>query len=103
MINATCPKHGGARGFTNVMMTKVGGTITLDPHATVTIKPRPAGPQPKRQRHKPVAVSADAVYVGGAGLSIAGSRRVRPGGRVARHTEEKVTRSGSARQPLRET
>jgi hypothetical protein len=34
VIHATCTKHGGSRGFTNVVMTKVGGRITLDPHAT---------------------------------------------------------------------
>lgn len=34
VIQATCTKHGGSRGFTNVVMTKVGGRITLDPHAT---------------------------------------------------------------------
>ncbi len=34
VIRATCTRHGGPRGFTNVVMTKVGGTITLDPHAT---------------------------------------------------------------------
>ena len=34
VIQATCTKHGGSRGFTNLVMTKVGGRITLDPHAT---------------------------------------------------------------------
>ncbi len=34
VIHATCTRHGGSRGFTNVVMTKVGGRITLDPHAT---------------------------------------------------------------------
>lgn len=34
MIQATCIKHGGAKGFTNVVMTKRGGEIELDPHAT---------------------------------------------------------------------
>ncbi|MGH3694940.1 MAG: hypothetical protein ACRDRX_13295 [Pseudonocardiaceae bacterium] len=34
VFHATCIRHGGSRGFTNVVMTKVGGTITLDPHAT---------------------------------------------------------------------
>ena len=34
VIHATCIRHGGARGFTNVVMSKVGGRITLDPHAT---------------------------------------------------------------------
>jgi hypothetical protein len=27
-------KHGGSRGFTNVMPTKRGGEIELDPHVT---------------------------------------------------------------------
>jgi hypothetical protein len=34
VIHATCTKHGGSRGFTNLVLTKVGGRITLDPHAT---------------------------------------------------------------------
>jgi hypothetical protein len=34
VIHPTCTRHGGSRGFTNVVMPKVGGTITLDPHAT---------------------------------------------------------------------
>ncbi len=34
VIHATCTQHGGSRGFTTVVMTKVGGRITLDPHAT---------------------------------------------------------------------
>jgi hypothetical protein len=34
VIRATCTKHGGARGFTNVVMRKRGGEIELDPHAT---------------------------------------------------------------------
>ncbi|MGH3821741.1 MAG: hypothetical protein ACRDRA_02685 [Pseudonocardiaceae bacterium] len=34
VIHGTCTKHGGSRGFTNVVMTKIGGRITLDPHAT---------------------------------------------------------------------
>jgi hypothetical protein len=34
VIHATCTRHGGSRGFTNVVMSKIGGTITLDPHAT---------------------------------------------------------------------
>jgi hypothetical protein len=34
VIRATCIKHGGARGFTNVVMRKRGGEIELDPHAT---------------------------------------------------------------------
>jgi hypothetical protein len=36
VIQATCTKHGGARGFTNVVLTKRGGEIELDPHATGT-------------------------------------------------------------------
>jgi hypothetical protein len=34
VIQATCTKHGGARGFTNLVLTKRGGEIELDPHAT---------------------------------------------------------------------
>jgi hypothetical protein len=34
VIQATCVKHGGSRGFTNVVLTKRGGEIELDPHAT---------------------------------------------------------------------
>jgi hypothetical protein len=34
VIHATCTKHGGARGFTNLVLTKRGGEIELDPHAT---------------------------------------------------------------------
>jgi hypothetical protein len=34
VIQATCTKHGGVRGFTNVVLTKRGGEIELDPHAT---------------------------------------------------------------------
>jgi hypothetical protein len=34
VIHATCTKHGGARGFTNLVLTKRGGVIELDPHAT---------------------------------------------------------------------
>ncbi len=34
VIHATCIRHGGARGFTNVVMSKREGKITLDPHAT---------------------------------------------------------------------
>jgi hypothetical protein len=33
-IHATCTKHGGLRGFTNMVLTKRGGEIELDPHAT---------------------------------------------------------------------
>jgi hypothetical protein len=34
VIHATCTKHGGARGFANVVLTKRGGEIELDPHVT---------------------------------------------------------------------
>jgi hypothetical protein len=34
VIHATCTKHGGSRGFTNVVLTKRGSEIELDPHAT---------------------------------------------------------------------
>lgn len=34
VIYATCTVHGGARGFTNLVMTKRAGTIELDPHMT---------------------------------------------------------------------
>ena len=34
VIHATCTRHGGARGFTNVVMSMREGRITLDPHAT---------------------------------------------------------------------
>jgi hypothetical protein len=34
VIQATCVKHGGARGFTNLVLTQRGGEIELDPHAT---------------------------------------------------------------------
>jgi hypothetical protein len=34
VIHATCTKHGGSRGFTNVVLTKRGGEIELDPHVT---------------------------------------------------------------------
>jgi hypothetical protein len=34
VIQATCVKHGGARGFTNLVLIKRGGEIELDPHAT---------------------------------------------------------------------
>jgi hypothetical protein len=34
VIHATCTQHGGSRGFTNVVMTKRGDEIELDPHAT---------------------------------------------------------------------
>jgi hypothetical protein len=34
VIHASCTKHGGARGFTNLVLAKVNGTIVLDPHVT---------------------------------------------------------------------
>ena len=34
VIHATCTQHGGARGFTNVVLTRRGSEIELDPHAT---------------------------------------------------------------------
>ena len=34
VIPATCTQHGGSRGFTNVLLAKIGGEIELDPHAT---------------------------------------------------------------------
>jgi hypothetical protein len=34
VIQVTCVKHGGTRGFTNLVLTKRGGEIELDPHAT---------------------------------------------------------------------
>jgi hypothetical protein len=34
VIRASCTRHGGARGFTNVLMTKTQGAIVLDPHLT---------------------------------------------------------------------
>lgn len=34
VIPATCTQHGGARGFTNLVVTKRDGEIELDPHAT---------------------------------------------------------------------
>ncbi len=33
-IPATCQLHRGARGFTNLMVSKRDGTIVLDPHVT---------------------------------------------------------------------
>lgn len=32
-IHGTCTEHGGARGFTNLLVTKGAGVIVLDPHA----------------------------------------------------------------------
>ncbi|MGH3672733.1 MAG: hypothetical protein ACRDSH_19230 [Pseudonocardiaceae bacterium] len=34
VIHASCTKHGGSRGFANLVMTHSGGQITLDPHVT---------------------------------------------------------------------
>jgi hypothetical protein len=34
VIPATCTRHGGAKGFTNLMATKRDGTIELAPHVT---------------------------------------------------------------------
>lgn len=34
VIHATCTKHGGSRGFTNVVMRKRGDEIELDPPVT---------------------------------------------------------------------
>jgi hypothetical protein len=34
VIPATCARHGGARGFTNLVATKRDGVIELDPHVT---------------------------------------------------------------------
>jgi hypothetical protein len=34
VIHATCTVHGGARGFTNLAVSKRGGAIELDPHVT---------------------------------------------------------------------
>ena len=34
VIAATCRKHAGARGFTNLVVTRRDGDIELDPHAT---------------------------------------------------------------------
>jgi hypothetical protein len=31
-IPATCATHGGASGYTNLLVTKRDGTIQLDPH-----------------------------------------------------------------------
>lgn len=33
VIHATCMQHGGARGFTNLVIRKLDGEIELDPHA----------------------------------------------------------------------
>jgi hypothetical protein len=34
VISATCTTHAGARGFTNLVVTRRDGDIELDPHAT---------------------------------------------------------------------
>lgn len=34
VIHATCTKHGGSHGFANLVMSRSGGQITLDPHVT---------------------------------------------------------------------
>jgi hypothetical protein len=34
VIHATCTKHGGGIGFTNLVATKRAGAIELDPHVT---------------------------------------------------------------------
>jgi hypothetical protein len=34
VINASCMQHGGARGFTNLVISKLNGEIELDAHAT---------------------------------------------------------------------
>ncbi|MGH4006741.1 MAG: hypothetical protein ACRDTH_00980 [Pseudonocardiaceae bacterium] len=34
VIAATCTKHVGARGFTNLVVARWDGDIELDPHAT---------------------------------------------------------------------
>ena len=33
VIPVTCTKHGGAHGFTNLVMRKLDGEIEFDPHA----------------------------------------------------------------------
>jgi hypothetical protein len=33
VIHSTCAEHPGARGFANLLVTKVDGVIVLDPHA----------------------------------------------------------------------
>jgi hypothetical protein len=33
VIHGTCTTHGGARGFANLLVTRVGGVIVFDPHA----------------------------------------------------------------------
>jgi hypothetical protein len=34
VIPTTCSVHGGSRGFTNLVVSRLGGEIVLDPHAT---------------------------------------------------------------------
>jgi hypothetical protein len=34
VVHVTCMTHGGAEGFTNLVMRQVDGVIELDPHAT---------------------------------------------------------------------
>ncbi|HEX5142454.1 MAG TPA: hypothetical protein VFW21_01150 [Mycobacterium sp.] len=34
VIDAYCSAHGGPRGFTPLVCTKVDGTIIIDPHST---------------------------------------------------------------------
>jgi hypothetical protein len=34
VIHATCTKHGGGAGFTNLVVSKRDGSIELDPHVT---------------------------------------------------------------------
>lgn len=34
VIHATCTRHGGARGFANLVVAKTGGEIILDSHVT---------------------------------------------------------------------
>lgn len=33
VIHGTCTRHRGPRGFTNLLVTRVGGMIVFDPHA----------------------------------------------------------------------
>jgi hypothetical protein len=34
VIPTTCTVHGGARGYTNLAVSQIGGEIMLDPHVT---------------------------------------------------------------------
>jgi hypothetical protein len=34
VIHATCRTHSGSRGFCNLLLLKIDGSIVLDPHAT---------------------------------------------------------------------